>query len=45
MNRLILDNIEAIRTLCREYGVTRLEIFGSAVTDVEVQKLVSRVRG
>lgn len=33
MNRLITDNLEAIRALCREYGVVRLEIFGSAVTD------------
>jgi predicted nucleotidyltransferase len=33
MNQLILDNIEAIRTLGREYGVVRLEVFGSACTD------------
>src|SRR6266508_6463434 len=30
MLNLIEQNLEAIRSLCREYGVTRLEIFGSA---------------
>ena len=33
MNQLILDNIDAIRSLAREYGVVRLEVFGSACTD------------
>lgn len=33
MNPLITDNLEAIRALCREYGVARLEVFGSAVTN------------
>jgi predicted nucleotidyltransferase len=33
MNSLISDNLEAIRALCREYGVLRLEVFGSVVTD------------
>ena len=33
MNSLITDNLEAIRSLCREYGVMRLEVFGSVVTD------------
>ncbi len=30
MNALIETNLEAIRALCREYGVARLEVFGSA---------------
>ncbi len=30
MNPLIADNLEAIRALAREYGVARLEVFGSA---------------
>ena len=29
----IADNLDAIRALCREYGVARLELFGSAATD------------
>ena len=33
MNPMITDNLDAIRALCREYGVTRLEIFGSAATE------------
>ncbi len=33
MNPLIESNLDAIRALCREYGVARLEIFGSATTD------------
>lgn len=33
MNPLILQNIDAIRALCREFGVTRLEVFGSVMTD------------
>ncbi len=32
MNPLIEDNLDAIRALCREYGVVRLELFGSAAT-------------
>lgn len=28
----ISEQIEAIRTLCREYGVARLDLFGSATT-------------
>lgn len=28
----IAGHLEAIRSLCREYGVLRLEVFGSAVT-------------
>jgi len=31
MISLIHQNIEAIRELCRRYGVARLEVFGSAV--------------
>jgi len=27
------EHLEAIRALCREYGVARLEVFGSAETD------------
>ncbi len=33
MNAIIADNLEAIRSLCREYGVVRLEVFGSVGTD------------
>ena len=33
MDPLIAQNLEAIRALCREYGVVRLELFGSAATD------------
>lgn len=29
---LVERNLEAIRALCREYGVVRLELFGSAAT-------------
>ncbi len=31
--RPVEQNLEAIRALCREYGVARLELFGSAATD------------
>ena len=30
---LIEQHLDAIRALCREYGVARLELFGSAATD------------
>jgi len=33
MNPLIERHREAIRKLCRDYGVARLELFGSAATD------------
>lgn len=33
MTPLVAQHLEAIRALCREYGVARLEIFGSATTD------------
>jgi predicted nucleotidyltransferase len=33
MNPLITDNLEAICVLCWEFGVARLEVFGSVVTD------------
>lgn len=33
MNQVISDNLIAIRALGREYGVTRLEVFGSICTD------------
>lgn len=29
---LVEEKLEAIRALCREFGVVRLELFGSAVT-------------
>jgi predicted nucleotidyltransferase len=29
----IEQNLDAIQSLCRRYGVSRLELFGSAVTD------------
>jgi predicted nucleotidyltransferase len=31
-NPVIAEHLEGIRALCREYGVLRLEIFGSACT-------------
>ena len=33
MQPLIEDHLEDIRALCREFGVSRLELFGSAATD------------
>ncbi len=33
MNPLIDQHLDAIRALAREYGVARLELFGSAATD------------
>lgn len=33
MRPLIEQHQEAIRALCREFGVTKLELFGSAATD------------
>jgi predicted nucleotidyltransferase len=33
MLALIEDRLDAIRALCREYGVARLEVFGSAARD------------
>lgn len=33
MHALIEQHKEAIRALCREFGVKRLELFGSAATD------------
>ena len=32
MSGPIAEHLEAIRALCREYGVTRLEVFGSVCT-------------
>ncbi len=29
---IVADNLDAIRALCREYGVARLEVFGSVCT-------------
>ena len=31
-NPVIAENLEAIRALCREFGVVRLEVFGSVCT-------------
>ena len=31
-NSIIAEHLEAIRALCREFGVTRLEVFGSVCT-------------
>jgi len=33
MNPLIERHREAIRALCRDFGIVRLELFGSAATD------------
>ena len=33
MHTLIDRHLGAIRALCREYGVARLDVFGSATTD------------
>jgi uncharacterized protein len=33
MHPIIADNLDAIRALAREYGVLRLEVFGSVCTD------------
>lgn len=33
MLAIIEDQLEAIQELCREYGVARLEVFGSATGD------------
>src|SRR5688572_3926195 len=33
MNAVIESNLEAIRALCREFDVVRLEVFGSAAID------------
>ncbi len=33
MNPIIEQHREAVRALCRTYGVARLELFGSAATD------------
>ncbi len=33
MDPYIAQSLDAIRALCREYGVARLELFGSAATD------------
>ena len=32
MHPLIADHLDAIRDLCREFGVARLEVFGSVMT-------------
>lgn len=33
MKRMIEDNLPALTALCENYGVARLEIFGSATSD------------
>ena len=35
MNPTIADKSESIAALCREYGVTRLELFGSAARETD----------
>jgi predicted nucleotidyltransferase len=32
MNDVVDQHLDAIRALCREFGITRLEVFGSAGT-------------
>lgn len=43
MIALIERNLEAIEALCREYGVVRLEVFGSAVRGMEFDPASSDV--
>lgn len=33
MHPLIAENLEAIRALCREFGVARLDLFGSVTAE------------
>lgn len=33
MNQIITDNLQAIRAICEQLGVARLELFGSAARD------------
>jgi predicted nucleotidyltransferase len=33
MNQIITDNLKAIQTICEQFGVARLELFGSAARD------------
>lgn len=33
MNQIITDNLPAVRTICEQFGVARLELFGSAARD------------
>ncbi|HET9662380.1 MAG TPA: nucleotidyltransferase domain-containing protein [Thermomicrobiales bacterium] len=33
MNQIITDNLPAIQTICEQFGVARLELFGSATRD------------
>lgn len=33
MNQIITDNLPAIRAICEQFGVARLELFGSAARD------------
>ena len=33
MHPLIEDNLDAIRAMCREYGIEKLEVFGSIMTN------------
>jgi predicted nucleotidyltransferase len=33
MNQIITDNLKEIRELCEQFGVARLELFGSAARD------------
>lgn len=33
MNQIITDNLPAVRAICEQFGVARLELFGSAARD------------
>jgi predicted nucleotidyltransferase len=33
MNAIVSSNLESIRTICEQFGVARLELFGSAARD------------
>lgn len=43
MIAVIDENYEVIASLCRKYGVTRLEIFGSAVDDARFDSVRSDI--
>ena len=33
MNQIITDNLQEIQAICEQFGVARLELFGSAARD------------
>jgi len=41
MHRLIADNRAAISALCRHYGVSKLEVFGSAARGTDFDEVLS----